>query len=292
MEEQINTLQTSTDKTEDPNIKFERFKYFVELAKWFIVSVALVIMTTIIDAGFKDRASGIQEIQQYDKYVTDLIVLNKEVGPRRLLAQYFANVTASDKLREHWKDYYKEVDFEYRQYLIQDSIVKAKLAVAQSKDTVKITVKEKQVIQNLQQKANELNRQINSNIKLPTDNGVKLSSASISLSTQDDDKDFDTKVSVVLSNSSNQIISNTQIGDNLSFPDNSIQSFALPINGTVSKNDIINGILKITINTNGNDDWHFIPKVTLRFSDGSVNEINNFTVIRLSRSNNSISLSF
>lgn len=96
-----------------PEQKFERFKYYVDLAKWFIVSVALVVMTTIIDAGFRDRSAGLSEIQQYDKYVTELIVLNEEVGPRRLLAQYFANVTASDKLRKQWQEYYKLLDSEY-----------------------------------------------------------------------------------------------------------------------------------------------------------------------------------
>jgi hypothetical protein len=96
-----------------PEQKFERFKYYVDLAKWFIVSVALVVMTTIIDAGFRDRSAGLSEIQQYDKYVTGLIVLNEEVGPRRLLAQYFANVTASDKLRKQWQEYYKLLDSEY-----------------------------------------------------------------------------------------------------------------------------------------------------------------------------------
>lgn len=93
-----------------PNVKFERFKYVVELLKWAVVSVGLVIMTTIIDSGFKDRAAGIQEIHEYDKYVTDQIVLNnKDVKPRLRLAQYFANVTASEKLKKGWFDYYNEL---------------------------------------------------------------------------------------------------------------------------------------------------------------------------------------
>ena len=138
MEEQ--TTQSNAINEDDPNFKFEKFKYVVDLIKWFIVSVALVMMTTIIDSGFRDRAAGIQEIQQYDKYVTDLIVLNKEIVPRRLLAQYFATVTASDKLREHWKDYYNQVDIEYNQYRIQDSIIKTALLdlALHTNDTVKI----------------------------------------------------------------------------------------------------------------------------------------------------------
>ncbi|MDB5232996.1 MAG: hypothetical protein JWN76_3801 [Chitinophagaceae bacterium] len=94
---------------------FERYKYRIDLIKWVITSVVLVIVTIIIDWGFKDRSAGLQEIQQYDKYVTDLIVLNKEVGPRRLLAQYFSIVTPSTKLRDRWAIYFKEMDAEYQQ---------------------------------------------------------------------------------------------------------------------------------------------------------------------------------
>lgn len=113
-----------------PEQKFERFKYYVDLAKWFIVSVALVVMTTIIDAGFRDRSAGLSEIQQYDKYVTELIVLNEEVGPRRLLAQYFANVTASDKLRKQWQEYYKLLDGEYT------ALMRAKQEDIKSRDSL------------------------------------------------------------------------------------------------------------------------------------------------------------
>lgn len=95
--------------------------YWIDLAKWAIVSVGLVVMTTIIDAGFKDRAAGIVEMGAYDKYVTDLVVLNEEVGPRRLLAQYFAHVTASDKLRPGWQAYYALLDSEYKAIAARDS---------------------------------------------------------------------------------------------------------------------------------------------------------------------------
>ena len=112
----INTTYTGHDENdskiefEKQRIAFEKYKFNVEIIKWLIGSVALVVITQIIDAGFKDRSAGLQEIQQYDKYVTEVIVLNKELGPRRLLAQYFSNVPASDKLRDLWKDYYTQLD--------------------------------------------------------------------------------------------------------------------------------------------------------------------------------------
>jgi len=90
----------------------ERLKIWIDLGKWFVVSVGLVIMTQIIDSGFKDREVGINEIKEYDKYVS-VVTDNNKIAERRLLAQYFAHITPSDKLREGWLNYYKSVDEEY-----------------------------------------------------------------------------------------------------------------------------------------------------------------------------------
>lgn len=152
-------------------LDFQKFKYIVGLIKWFIVSVVLVVVTLIIDTGFRDRAAGLQEIQHYDKYVTELLVLNKEIGPRRLLAQYFSHVTASKALRDQWKEYYKEVDAEYRSYLIQDSITKARLDEIVTKDSMS----RKSEIQNLRQKLNDLDKKINTPLRLPAERYSKLS---------------------------------------------------------------------------------------------------------------------
>jgi hypothetical protein len=114
-------MQDANPSPESSDRSFERLKFWVDLAKWFLVSIVLVVITMVIDTGLKDRTQGINEISAYDKYVTDLVVLNKEVGPRRLLAQYFANVTPSDKLRERWKDYYVEVNKEYQLIAAHDS---------------------------------------------------------------------------------------------------------------------------------------------------------------------------
>ncbi len=84
----------------NPNLSFEKYKYKVDLIKWLIGSVALVIMTTIINWGFNDREEGLNEIQQYDKYATELIVLNNNPVNKRMLAQFFSTVTPSEKLRK------------------------------------------------------------------------------------------------------------------------------------------------------------------------------------------------
>ena len=80
---------------EDRNIAFEKYKYKIELFKWLIVSVGIVIATMIIDWGFRDRAAGLQEVQQYDKYATELLILNDNPKSKRMLAQYFSKVIPS-----------------------------------------------------------------------------------------------------------------------------------------------------------------------------------------------------
>ncbi len=95
----------------------------IDLVKWFLGSFVIVVITTIISYQFQDREHGLNEMNQYDKYVTELIVLNKDLGKRRLLAQYFAYVTPSDKLREPWMNYYLLLDKEYKQLQTQDSLI-------------------------------------------------------------------------------------------------------------------------------------------------------------------------
>ena len=127
----------------DPNHAFEKYKYKVELFKWLIGSIALVIMTTIIDWGFKDRAAGLQEIEQYDKYATELIVLNNDPVKKRMLAQFFSKVTPSEKLRDGWEKYYKEVDAEYREFLRKDSIARDKQKALANQDTTMLSQSQK-----------------------------------------------------------------------------------------------------------------------------------------------------
>lgn len=158
----INVLQTfiqqnkimSGDST-DPNISFEKYKYKVELFKWLIGSVALVVMTAIIDWGFKDRAAGLQEIQQYDKYATELIVLNNDPVKKRMLAQFFSKVTPSEKLRKGWDLYFREVNAEYRAFLRSDSLAQIELKKLTDKDSSLLTTSQKMQKAQLENQVNE-----------------------------------------------------------------------------------------------------------------------------------------
>lgn len=101
---------------------------WIDLAKWFITSVVLATVTLIIDTGFRDRQTSLNEMKFYNNYVTELLVLNANPVQKRMLAQYFACVTPSEKLKEGWILYYDSIYPEYAAYvkpLIQeDSLLK------------------------------------------------------------------------------------------------------------------------------------------------------------------------
>lgn len=117
----------------------ERLKMWIDLGKWSIVSVGLVLMTKIIDTGFKDREVGMKEITTYDRY-TKLITDHNRIAERRMLAQFFANVSPSEEIRKGWERYYEQVNKEYIAH--QDSL-KAKEIRLQNLQIVQATKNEK-----------------------------------------------------------------------------------------------------------------------------------------------------
>jgi hypothetical protein len=161
----------SPKSSEEKQIEFDKYKLKIELFKWLIGSVALVLVTTVIDYGFRDRAAGLQEIQQYDKYITDLIVLNKEPGQKRMLAQFFANVTPSEKLKTGWTKYYQEVDKEYQLFIApilkNDSIIRKEYnTILSNLDSSSEVQKEQLSV--LKMQIDENKRLINPDIILPS----------------------------------------------------------------------------------------------------------------------------
>lgn len=127
----------------------ERLKIWIDLGKWAVVSVGLVIMTTIIDSGFKDREVGINEIKEYDKYVA-LVTDNTKISERRLLAQYFAYVTPSEKLKNGWKDYLIEIEKEIKELKVQQEEIKKILT-----DSLNLAPQQREQLQNEADKINE-----------------------------------------------------------------------------------------------------------------------------------------
>lgn len=136
--------------TETANIEFEKYKLKMNLFKWILGTFAITIITLIINWGFKDRAVGMHEISQYDRYATELIVLNDNPVKKRMLAQFFAYVTPSAKLRDGWNEYYAEVDKEYEQFMSETRADKNRLLQLQKIDTAKLSNAQKNEIKVLQ----------------------------------------------------------------------------------------------------------------------------------------------
>ena len=99
----------------EKEFKFEKYKFKAELFKWFIGSVALVIITVIIDKGFKERTAGIQEMQAYDKYV-EVILKANNIEERWKLSKYFSIVTPTERLRQRWTAYKDSIKGEYLEF--------------------------------------------------------------------------------------------------------------------------------------------------------------------------------
>lgn len=108
------------------NIEFEKYKMKMNLFKWITGTLGIAIITMIINWGFKDRAVGMDEISKYDKYTTDLLVLNDNPVKKRMLAQFFSTVTPSNKLKDGWKKYYIEVNKDYQKFIVSDSLLRLK----------------------------------------------------------------------------------------------------------------------------------------------------------------------
>lgn len=125
-----NTKETTEKESllqNEITLKLEKFKIRVEVFKWFIGSVVLVLVTMIIEKGFRERAAGIQEMQAYDKYVA-VILEADNIEKRWKLTQYFSTVTPTERLRERWEIYRDTISKDYTEFI--------KLKFAKIPDTI------------------------------------------------------------------------------------------------------------------------------------------------------------
>lgn len=149
------------------NMEFEKYKLKMNLFKWLLGTFGIAIITLIINWGFKDRSVGMDEISQYDRYATELIILNESPVKKRMLAQFFANVTPSTKLKEGWQEYFKDVDQEYNQFILEKNAENNRLNQLQKIDTAKLSNAQKKEIQDLEVKVQEKENIINAPLVVP-----------------------------------------------------------------------------------------------------------------------------
>jgi hypothetical protein len=89
------------------SVSKESVEKIIDISKWYMVSVALVFSAKIIESSFSEREAGIKEMQVYDKYV-ETILKADNIESRWKLAEYFATVTPTERLRARWIAY-KEI---------------------------------------------------------------------------------------------------------------------------------------------------------------------------------------
>ncbi len=160
------------------NVRFERLRLWLNLAKWLIGSVAITLIVFSFNWILKERIQGLDEIKEYEKHI-ELITADGSIEKRRLLAQFFSNVTASSTLRQGWKDYSSQVQKDYESYKIeQENLKLEKIAAANNLDPVE---KEKQ-LKIVREKLNQLKAettlspsQVSSQIIKPENNGKNSS---------------------------------------------------------------------------------------------------------------------
>lgn len=97
------------------SIEKDRIDKLIELGKWFIASVAIVLSTAIVNDGFREREQDIKEIDVFDKYVTTITKADG-IEQRWLLVEYFATVSPQGRLQESWKRYQEILKPGYLEY--------------------------------------------------------------------------------------------------------------------------------------------------------------------------------
>lgn len=93
----------------------ERFKAWLTFWQFVLGTVVVGIFSTVISHQIQTREVEIKEQDSNAKFLEQ--ALQEDIGVRRRLSQYFANVTRSSELRERWSEYAKLVEIEYQQTL-------------------------------------------------------------------------------------------------------------------------------------------------------------------------------
>lgn len=87
----------------------------VDLGKWVIGSVAIILSGSIISDGFKEREQDIKELDFFDKYVSTVTQV-EGIEQRWLLCQYFAAVSPEGPMKDGWVNYQALLDPVYNEY--------------------------------------------------------------------------------------------------------------------------------------------------------------------------------
>ncbi|MBS0030694.1 hypothetical protein ACTJJ0_24535 [Chitinophaga sp. 22321] len=109
--------------------KIKNWDGIIDLAKWYLISVAAVFLGKMIELSIQDRETGMKEMVVYDKYV-NIVLHTDSIEQQWALARYFACVTPTDRLRERWQIFYDTIN---KDYIIYNALKAKRELVEQSK---------------------------------------------------------------------------------------------------------------------------------------------------------------
>lgn len=124
--------------------EFEKYKIKVDVVKWLIGTIGLTLITFIINWGFKDRETGLNEIALYTKFVDEKVVLNRNPQNRLLIAEFYSTVTPSEQLRKGWGRYLEITKEENKRFL--EKVERDSLSRIQANEDLKKSIEKKDTL--------------------------------------------------------------------------------------------------------------------------------------------------
>jgi len=119
-------------------VSIDRLSIWLSFTKFILGSFVLGATGILINSEFQSRELSLKEQEHLATFTK--LALHEDVGVRRKLAQYFATVTQSDKLRSGWERYEKIVSEEF-ELTKQRELVKAE-EVSSIKEKLLVAKKE------------------------------------------------------------------------------------------------------------------------------------------------------
>jgi hypothetical protein len=121
-----------------------KLKIWLDFAKWFVSSVVIAgtisIMTAVITAREKTTDIQLKIESQEQAYLTQFLeqALDSDLEKRRRFAQYFAELTISDKYQQRWNRYLQVIENEIEAKNTEINSLEIKAKSAQANELAKL----------------------------------------------------------------------------------------------------------------------------------------------------------
>ena len=142
------------------SIEKEKLDKIIDLGKWFFVSVAIVLSTSIVSDGFRERDEDLKEAEFFDKYA-NTIIQTDEIEKIWLLSEFLATVSPEGAMRDSWEDYKTNiVKPKHDRYLeVNKAIPERKKEIAERSNKADPTPEEQQQTKELEQEIIKLEQE-------------------------------------------------------------------------------------------------------------------------------------